>query len=121
MDGLFFVSDRFQPDDCRARSVPAIYFFRAFAEAGGLRSYGTDLVDTHRQSGFLAGRILKGERSANVPVQQSTKVELIINLKTAKALGLMSPVPLLSASGTKRSKYHVARFPLFCPKRRSRE
>ena len=75
-------------------SVPAIYFFRAFTEAGGLMSYGTDLVDAYRQSGFLAGRMLKGERPANLPVQQSTKVELIINLKTAKALGITVPLPL---------------------------
>jgi ABC-type uncharacterized transport system substrate-binding protein len=68
--------------------VPAIHPLRAFAAAGGLMSYGSDFADTYRLPGVYVGRILKGEKPGDLPVQQSTKVELIINLKTAKALGL---------------------------------
>jgi len=66
-----------------------------FAAAGGLISYGTNLRDLFRQVGVYTGRILKSERPADMPVQQATKVELIINLKTAKALGLTVPLSLL--------------------------
>jgi ABC-type uncharacterized transport system substrate-binding protein len=76
-------------------AVPTIYQFRAFARAGGLASYGTNLADTYRQVGLYSGRILQGERPADLPIVQSTKVELIINLKTAKALGLTIPISLL--------------------------
>jgi putative ABC transport system substrate-binding protein len=76
-------------------ALPTIFQFRAFASAGGLMSYGGDLVDLYRLSGTYAGRILKGEKPADLPVQQSAKVELVVNLKTAKALGLSVPLPLL--------------------------
>ncbi len=75
--------------------VPTIHQYREFAAAGGLMSYGTDTSDLSHQVGVYAGRILKGEKAAEMPVQQATKVELIINLKTAKALGITFPLPLL--------------------------
>jgi putative ABC transport system substrate-binding protein len=76
-------------------ALPAIHQFRAFAAAGGLMSYGTDVADAFRLSGIYVGRILKGEKPMDLPVQQATKVELIVNLKTAKALGLTVPLTLL--------------------------
>jgi putative ABC transport system substrate-binding protein len=72
-------------------SVPTIYEFRHFVVAGGLISYGPDPQDSYRQTGGLVGRILKGEKPADLPVMQASKFELIINLKTAKALGIMVP------------------------------
>jgi len=75
--------------------VPAIYENREFAAAGGLLSYGGSLTDAYRLAGVYAARILKGEKPGELPVQQSTKVEMFLNLKTAKALGITVPLPLL--------------------------
>jgi putative tryptophan/tyrosine transport system substrate-binding protein len=76
-------------------SMPAIYQYEAFTAAGGLMSYGGSIIDSYHLAGGYSGRILKGEKPADLPVQQSTKVELIINLKAAKALGLTVPLSLL--------------------------
>jgi putative ABC transport system substrate-binding protein len=75
-------------------AVPAIYQFREFAAAGGLVSYGGGLTDAYRVAGVYTGRVLKGEKPADLPIQQSTKIELIINLKTARTLSLTVPQSL---------------------------
>ena len=77
-------------------AVPGIYFFRDFALAGGLMSYGTDLADVYQQIGVYAGRVLKGDKPADLPIMQPTKFELLINLKTAKTLGIEIPATLLA-------------------------
>jgi putative ABC transport system substrate-binding protein len=93
---IFFLTQRDRLVELAARhGVPTIYAFREFPIAGGLMSYGADFAEPYRLVGAYAGRILKGEKPANLPVQQAAKVELVINLKTAKTLGLAIPLPLL--------------------------
>jgi putative tryptophan/tyrosine transport system substrate-binding protein len=92
----FFLTQRNRPVELAAHhAVPTIYAYREFPVAGGLMSYGGDYTEPFRLLGVYVGRILKGEKPADLPVHQATKVELVINLKTAKTLGLAMPLPLL--------------------------
>jgi len=97
--GVFFLARRTQLATLAiGHGVPTIFAGREWAEAGGLASYGTNFIDMRRQAGIYAGRILNGAKPADLPVMQSTKFELVINLKTAKTLGLKVPQTLLVAA-----------------------
>ena len=92
----FFFSRRGQFVDLATRySIPTIYPWREAVVAGGLASYGSSVTDAYRLAGIYIGRILKGDKPANLPVQRSTKTELVINMKTAKALGINFPESLI--------------------------
>jgi putative ABC transport system substrate-binding protein len=93
----FYTSRRFKIASLQARyGVPAMFDLREFAEAGGLLSYGPDLTNVYREAGTYSGRVLKGEKPAEMPVVLSTKFELVINVKTAKSLGIAVPDRLLA-------------------------
>jgi len=94
-DAFFTTQNKQIVSMAASRALPSIAGVREFVTLGGLMSYGTELREAYRWVGNYAGRILRGEKPADLPVQQSVKVELIINLKTAKALGITFPLSLL--------------------------
>ena len=97
MPDAFLSANRVELTSLAARyRLPALYNYRAFAEVGGLMSYGNDALDNYRRSAIYVDRVLKGEKPADLPVQVPTKYELVINQKTAKTLGLTVPDNLLT-------------------------
>jgi putative ABC transport system substrate-binding protein len=94
-DAFYNANARLLAEASLRNRMPTIYEYTEFTDAGGLMSYGGDIKESYRWAGIYAGRILKGAKPADLPVQQSTTVELIVNLKTAKALGITVPLPLL--------------------------
>jgi putative ABC transport system substrate-binding protein len=97
-DTLFFIRRVQIVTLAASYRVPTIYYDPAFTEIGGLISYGTSIPEVYRQTGVYVGRILKGEKPADMPFQQATKFDLIVNLGTAHAIGLTVPATLLSTA-----------------------
>lgn len=94
--GALFLSHRGQLVALAARyALPASYFFPEFGEVGGLMSYGPSVAETYRLTGTYVGRVLKGEKPSDLPVQEAVKIELVINLQTAKRLGLDVPLSIM--------------------------
>ncbi|HEY2247730.1 MAG TPA: ABC transporter substrate-binding protein [Bradyrhizobium sp.] len=94
-DAFYNANSKLLAEASLRHKVPTIYEYTEFTDAGGLMSYGGNIKESYRWAGIYTGRILKGARPADLPVQQSTTVELIVNLKTAKALGITVPLSLL--------------------------